>query len=123
MPEVSVRMAEGPADFEAARTLCREWVDWQLRTFPERRDVILKVFEPEAYARTLAALPEIHARPLGGILLADIDGRSVGCVMYLEQAPGVAEIKRLCGRVIWVHKGRVQADGSPESVIEAYGKK
>ncbi|WP_157961945.1 GNAT family N-acetyltransferase [Acuticoccus kandeliae] len=92
---VSVRMAATEGDFEAARDLCRAWLDWQLRTFPDLRATILTTFEPVAYARTLAALPAIHARPKGAILLADFGARTVGCVMYQEMEPGVVEVKRL----------------------------
>ncbi|MFT7674226.1 MAG: GNAT superfamily N-acetyltransferase [Gammaproteobacteria bacterium] len=64
-------------------------------TFPDRRDLILEVFEPIAYAQTLADLPKIHARPKGAILLADLEERPIGCVMYLEMEPGIAEVKQL----------------------------
>lgn len=95
MPAAGTRRAATEADFDAARALCRHWVDWQLKAFPEMREEILRVFEPVAYARTLADLPRIHAAPGGGVLLADLDGQPVGCVMYREMEPGVAEIKRL----------------------------
>jgi GNAT superfamily N-acetyltransferase len=95
LPKVTISRAETQADFDHARSLCNAWVDWQLKVFPEYRNEIHKVFEPVAYARTLAELPVIHARPKGAILLAALDGRPAGCVMYLEMEPGVAEIKRL----------------------------
>lgn len=95
MPSIGIRLAETDDDLEAARALCRAWVEWQLKVFPEQRDKILTVFEPAAYARTLAELPMIHARPKGAILLATLDDRPVGCVMYMEHVPGVAEVKRL----------------------------
>ncbi|WP_165784326.1 GNAT family N-acetyltransferase [Zhengella mangrovi] len=95
MPSVAVRLAETEQDVEAVRALCRAFVDWQLKEFPGMREKILAYFEPVSFARTLADLPEIHARPKGAILLASLDGRPVGCVMYLEMQPGVAEVKRL----------------------------
>jgi GNAT superfamily N-acetyltransferase len=95
MAATSIRAAETDADFDAARDLCRAWVDWQLKVFPHMRDKILAKFEPVEYARTLADLPMIHARPKGAILLASLSGAPVGCVMYDEMEPGVAEIKRL----------------------------
>ena len=93
--EVVVRRAESAADFDRVRALCRAWPEWQLKTYPELREEILFEFEPESYARRLAALETIHARPKGAVLLAELEGQAVGCVMYLEMAPGVAEVKRL----------------------------
>lgn len=95
LPAVTVRRAETEADFQATRALCQAFVDWQLATFPDLREKILAYFEPRAYARTLAELPLVHARPKGAILLAERDGRPLGCVMYHEMEPGVAEVKRL----------------------------
>jgi hypothetical protein len=77
LPVISIRRAETESDFEAARRLCQAWVDWQLKTFPEQRDKILIAFEPIAYARTMADLPIIHARPKGAILLAHLDQHPV----------------------------------------------
>lgn len=95
MPTISVKVAETDTDFAAARKLCYGWVDWQLQNFPEYKHEILRVFEPVAYRRTVDSLHEIHARPKGAILLAYLDDQPFGCVMYLEEEPGVAEIKRL----------------------------
>lgn len=98
MPEISIRRAEGEDDLAAIRALCRDWVDWQLEALPEHREAILTRFEPVAYARELDQLPVIHARPRGAILLATLDDRPVGCVMYHPHdpaMPGTAEIKRL----------------------------
>ena len=95
MPHINIHLAKTDADFNAARALSFEWADWQRETFPEQRKVIDIVFEPVAYARTVADLHLIHARPKGGILLARLSGNAVGCVMYHEAATGVAEVKRL----------------------------
>lgn len=95
MPRIETNLAKTDDDFQAARALCQSWVDWQLKTFPEMRDKILIAFEPKAYAKTMSDLPIIHARPKGGILLAALDGRPLGCVMYHEMETGVAEVKRL----------------------------
>ena len=95
MTTTSIHLAETDADFDAARTLCHTWVDWQLKTFPELKTAILKYFEPVAYGRIVDELHNIHARPKGGILLASLDGNPVGCVMFVEMEPGIAEIKRL----------------------------
>lgn len=95
MASVTIRMASSASDVEAVRGLCRDFVAWQLRTFPDLRDKILTYFEPVKWEAVLTDLPSIHARPKGGMLLALIDDAPVGCIMYREMAPGVAEAKRL----------------------------
>ena len=95
MAEVSIRLAQTTADFEAARVLSNEWAHAHIEEFPEHSEIILKVFEPAAYKRTVDNLHIIHARPQGAILLAELDGDAVGCVMYHETGADTAEIKRL----------------------------
>jgi len=90
-----IRLAETEADFDEARVLGRTYLDWMLKVHPELREPILAFFDPVEYEQTLAALPVVHARPKGAVLLADLGGSSVGCVMYLEMQPGTAEVKRL----------------------------
>ena len=90
-----IRLDDTEADFDEARALGRSYVDWLLKVYPELREPILVFFDPVEYAQTLAALPVVHARPKGAVLLADLGGSAVGCVMYLELEPGIAEIKRL----------------------------
>lgn len=40
-------------------------------------------------------LPDLHKRPLGGMLISSVDGKPCGCVMYGEAEPGTAEFKRM----------------------------
>jgi len=95
MSPTTIRLAETDADFDAARVLGFEWAKTHLEDFPEHQDIIEKVFDPDAYAATMADLHIIHARPTGAVLLAELDGQPVGCVMYQAMEPDVAEIKRL----------------------------
>lgn len=91
----SVKIATTDADIAAVRQLCRDFLDWLLDAFPEHRDKILTYFEPEKWEKTLATLPEIHARPNGAMLIARENDVPVGCIMYYQISPTVAEIKRL----------------------------
>ncbi len=93
--EVSIIRAETDADIENVRDMCRGFVTWVFETFPEHRAQTSVYFEPVKCQATLAALPDIHARPKGAMLLAMLDGKPVGCIMYHEMEPGIAEIKRL----------------------------
>jgi ribosomal protein S18 acetylase RimI-like enzyme len=90
-----ILIAETEGDFVAARALGFEWARSHLVDFPEHQSLIEKFFDPDAYKETMENLHIIHARPKGAVLLAELEGRPVGCVMYQEMEPGVAEIKRL----------------------------
>jgi GNAT superfamily N-acetyltransferase len=95
MPEVTIRSAFNSEDSDAVRQLCRDYVTWQIKMFPELRKEIEAYFEPQEWERTLADLPRIHARPKGDMLLALVDDEPLGCIMYHEMSPGIAEFKRL----------------------------
>ena len=90
-----IRLADTEADFDEARALGRTYLAWLLKTYPEQREPILAFYDPVDYEQTLAELPVVHARPKGAVLLADLGGTAVGCVMYLEMQPGTAEVMRL----------------------------
>ncbi|GGE61733.1 hypothetical protein GCM10011517_31670 [Actibacterium pelagium] len=51
--------------------------------------------DPERFAQVLRDLPELHARPRGGIFIGLVDDQPAGCVMYNEQSAGVAEFNRM----------------------------
>lgn len=95
MPEITIRSAVSEEDADAVRQLCRDYVTWQIKMFPELRAAIEAYFEPVEWERTLADLPRIHARPKGDMLLGLVDDVPLGCIMYHEMSPGIAEIKRL----------------------------
>jgi len=95
MAKIDIRIARTPEDIAAVQQLCRDFVTWLLGAFPERRGAIQTYFEPVKWQETLADLPKMHARPKGAMLLARLNGEAVGCIMYHEMQPGIAEIKRL----------------------------
>ncbi|MEM6596377.1 MAG: GNAT family N-acetyltransferase [Pseudomonadota bacterium] len=92
---LEISIAESPKDVEAVRQLSRDFFDWLITEFPEQRDKLRTYFDPRNWEKTLNALPSIHARPQGAMLLAKHCGLPVGCVMYHEMSPDVAEVKRL----------------------------
>jgi GNAT superfamily N-acetyltransferase len=51
--------------------------------------------DPVGFQKILKDLPDLHKRPLGGILIASVDGKPCGCVMYSPASSGVAEFKRM----------------------------
>ena len=96
MTGVSIRMAESAGDFEVARVLCREWLDWHWQNYPSDWPTGADhPMDPQNFETVLRALPKLHARPLGAILIGAVDGLDAGCVMYQEAEAGVAEFKRM----------------------------
>lgn len=96
MTDIRIRLAEDPGDFEDARALCWEWLDWHWRNYPG--DWPLGAdhpMDPERFEAIVEDLPALHERPRGGILIASVDGQAVGCVMYHEAAAGIAEFNRI----------------------------
>ena len=96
MTLVSVRIAEDSDDFEVARTLCREWLDWHWRHYPnDWPKGADHPMDPQKFEAIVQDLPKLHQRPRGGILIGLVDGQAAGCVMYQEAAAGVAEFNRM----------------------------
>lgn len=95
MADVTIRMAENARDFDIARDLCREWLDWHWKAFPEDGPRVGNVMAPDTFETVIQDLPQIHARPRGAILLAFLEEQPVGCVMYHAYDAHTAEIKRL----------------------------
>ena len=96
MAEIIVRLASDKHDFDAARTLCLEWLDWHWKNYPAdwpRDDD--HPMNPQRFKAALEALPDLYKRPLGGVLIASVDGKPAGCVMYGEASTGVAEFNRM----------------------------
>ncbi len=96
MTDVVIRLAENQKDFETAHSLCREWLDWHWRHYPsdwpKGPD---HPMDPAIFEATMRELPSVHKPPRGGTLLGLLNGEAVGCVMYHEAEPGIAEFNRL----------------------------
>ena len=96
MAEIIVRLASDKHDFDVARTLCLEWLDWHWKNYPAgwpRDDD--HPMNSQRFKVALEALPVLYKRPLGGVLIASVDGEPAGCVMYGEASTGVAEFNRM----------------------------
>jgi len=91
--EISIAVSE--RDVDDVRQLCRDFVAGLMQDHPEFHSVIQTYFEPVKREETLTALPSLHARPSGAMVMARMGGKPVGCIMYHQMAPGVAEVKRL----------------------------
>lgn len=97
MTEILVRLARDDDEINAARALCREWLEWHWENYPTDwppTDADHPM-DPKRFQTILEDLPQLHKRPRGGILVGSVDGNPAGCVMYSEASPGVAEFKRM----------------------------
>ena len=96
MSNISVCLAAGDDDIEDARRLCREWLNWHWLNYPsDWPRGADHPMDPEKFEAVIQDLPKLHQRPLGGIIIASVDDTAVGCVMYREAEPGVAEFNRM----------------------------
>ena len=95
MVNIEIRLIEGGGDLEAVRNLCREWLDWHWDNYPADWPTEGNPMDPERFEGILTNLSELHARPLGAIILALIDDQPAGCVMYNLLDQGVAEFNRM----------------------------
>lgn len=95
MSDGMVRPA-APGDSGAIRRLC-----WAYRAMLQERvtdstDLINRFYPEETYDALIDSLPEVHARPMGDILVAELVGQTVGCAMYYPFEPPLqAEVKRV----------------------------
>lgn len=85
MTGFAIRLAQGPAELDEARTL--------FAAYAASLDVDLAY---QDFAAELASLPGLYAAPSGALLLARAAGRPVGCVALRPMAEaGCCEMKRL----------------------------
>jgi GNAT superfamily N-acetyltransferase len=120
MVHISIRRAENAEDHDIARALCREWLEWHWNHYPADWPTGPDhPMHPDRFESVLQALPELHRRPRGGILIGSVDGQDAGCVMYHEAEDGVAEFNRMfvSGRGRGHGLGRLMLDEMFESLI------
>lgn len=92
---ITIRAARTPEDIDDVRQLCWEYRDYLL-AFDDYMQEIVNVFYPEdAYTALMKDLALKHARPQGEILIAALDGQSVGCAMMHPLNDQDVEIKRV----------------------------
>ena len=95
MTDISIRIAATDREFEAARDLCRQWLDWHWKNYPDDWPLEGNPMQRDKFEAVVEDLERLHARPEGAILVAFLDDQPVGCVMYNKQQAGVAEFNRM----------------------------
>ena len=90
-----IRPIDLPRDMDALAGLCWAYRDLLITRTTHVPDMVERYYSREAYTALIADLPRIHARPLGEILVAELDGAVVGCAMYYRHPTGPCEVKRI----------------------------
>ena len=120
----------GPKDMPDLERLCWAYRDLLVERSAGLPPMVDTYYGVESYTALIADLPRIHARPRGDILVARLDGHTVGCAMYYPLAQdGVTEIKRVyvddsargtgAGRALMeTAMNRAQGDGYNRMVLD-----
>lgn len=81
---IEIRPATTNADFDAVRRLTYALIAWLQHLYPEAYDL----FEQDKRSMEAAPLAE-------KVLVADDQGKIVGCVALLDRGPGVCEMQQM----------------------------
>jgi putative acetyltransferase len=83
------------SDCPAVGDLMRAFIRWHYQRHASDRPIIDSYFDPGAYEAELQSLPGPYGYPKGALLVAESDGRIVGCVALKPLGKGTCEMKRL----------------------------
>jgi ribosomal protein S18 acetylase RimI-like enzyme len=72
-----------------------DFLAWMRERYAEQLWIIDKYFDRRSWDEELAALGRRYAPPAGAVLLARVDGRRAGCVMFHDLGNRICEMKRL----------------------------
>jgi putative acetyltransferase len=95
MTPMTIRPAQLPADLDALGALCWAYRDLLITRTTHVPDLVERYYSTSDYAALIADLPRIHARPMGDILVAELNGAILGCAMYYRHSSGPCEVKRI----------------------------
>ena len=89
-----IRDAE-PRDYAAVAELMRAFIRWHYERHASDRALIDSYFDDADYETELRSLPGYYAPPAGALLVAELDGKIVGCVALKQLDGERCEMKRL----------------------------
>jgi len=92
---ITIRPATTAADIAAVRELCWAYRDYLLNQSSTHRDITETFYPTDKYQVLMDGLEAEHARPEGIILLAELNGSTVGCGMTHAIDEQTSEIKRV----------------------------
>jgi GNAT superfamily N-acetyltransferase len=84
-----------PSDYPAVGELMRAFIRWHYERHASDRAIIDSYFDPEAFDAELQSLPGPYGPPGGALLVAESEGRVIGCVALKPLGDGDCEMKRL----------------------------
>lgn len=90
-----IRPVTSAQDLAEVRRLCWDYRSALAATSPIEAELSETFYPIPKYNALMAELPNLHARPRGIILLAEIDGQAVGCGMTHALDDSTSEIKRV----------------------------
>jgi len=91
-----IRQAEFPRDRATVRSLFDAYVDFLVgRVPPEVVAPVLSKYSPDARDAAVAEFARIHAPPDGALLIAEAEGRAVGCGMMRRLGDDFCELQRI----------------------------
>ncbi len=104
---------KSPKQFDAVRELCWEYRDFLIDLGGENARAVSIAYPEDKYARLMNTLEQHHAPPQGGVRLALLDDKPVGCGMFQNLLPDTAEIKRVYVR------DTARGTGAGRAIMEA----
>ena len=75
--------------------MMRAFIDWHYERHSSDRHIIDSYFDPVAFEAELKGLPGYFSPPGGALLVAEEDGRVVGCVALRQLENSACEMKRM----------------------------
>ncbi len=87
-PAATIRPAITPQDVQRVKELFQEYTGWITQQLGVNLDY-------QGVAAELASLPGAYSPPGGCLLLAEVEGRPVGCGALRPSGPDACEMKRL----------------------------
>lgn len=105
-----------PRDYPAVGELMRAFIRWHYQRHASDRAIIESYFDPVAYEAELQSLPGPYGPPGGALLVAESEGRVIGCVALKPLRRDACEMKRLF--VDSAAHGQGFGDGLARAVVE-----
>ena len=103
--KIKIFPVENNEDLEIVKHLFFEYLQYLKKEFYEYADLPWLIDYYKTFEKEIDSLPGEYKPPKGCILLAEYDGRTVGCVALDEQSEGVCEMKRLYIKSEFQRKG------------------
>ena len=92
---VTTRLAHGQPDLDRVRSLCWAYRDFLFANDPTQREVMETFYPRDYYADLMDRLDQVHARPDGAIMVAELRDDVIGCGMTHRLDTDRCELKRL----------------------------